>query len=82
MTMIIAHEKLIGEGGEPRAAVIPWDIFLAIQDQIKAEDGEVIEDAWKEEIRERVKGIDEGKIPLLEHDDVMSRVRSLLATVR
>ena len=36
--MMIDHERIIGENGEPRAAVIPWDVFVKIQDLLEDEE--------------------------------------------
>lgn len=29
--MIITHQTVIGEDGQPQAAIIPWSVFLEIQ---------------------------------------------------
>lgn len=36
--MIITHQTVIGEDGQPQAAIIPWSVFLEIQDLV--DDGE------------------------------------------
>jgi len=35
--MMIAHETIIGEDGQPRAAIIPWNVFIQLQEIIEDE---------------------------------------------
>lgn len=48
--MTISHRTLLGEDGQPEAAVIPWDVFVKIQRLV---DGEGILSAEETEILDR-----------------------------
>lgn len=32
--IIIAHQTVVGENGEPAAALIPWEVFVELQELI------------------------------------------------
>ena len=41
--MEIAHQTIIGEDGKPQAAIIPWSVFLEIQEQMDDDDEGIAE---------------------------------------
>ncbi|MFT6241130.1 MAG: hypothetical protein ACJAQT_003225 [Akkermansiaceae bacterium] len=48
--MNIAHQTVIGEDGKPQAAIIPWSVFIEIQ--------ELVDDDGLEEVRQRAEELD------------------------
>ena len=36
--MKITHQTVLGEDGQPTAAIIPWNVFLAVQKEVGEEE--------------------------------------------
>ncbi len=61
--MIIEHKKLLGANGQPEAAQIPWDVFLAVQSQLEDDDaGDHFTEAEVEQILEASADLENGNI--------------------
>ena len=68
--MTIAHRTLLGEDGEPEAAVIPWEAFLELRELVGKEPSAETREAMEEALdgfpgRPRLDGPSE----VLEHAD-------------
>lgn len=76
--MTITYQTLMGENGEPTAALIPWEQFQVIQRKLDEEDdGMVISAEWSDELNRRAKDIDEGRVELVDGEDFLRRLRAV-----
>ena len=73
--MSITHQTVLGENGQPTAALIPWEEFQRIQEYL-GED-ESFSGVWESEINSRAREIDEGRVELTDGEDFIRRLRAL-----
>ena len=65
--MTITHRTLLGEDGQPEAALIPWNVFEQIRELIESDEPTEEEiEACREAERDRREGNTEAFIPLAE----------------
>jgi hypothetical protein len=65
--MTITHRTLIGEDGKPEAALIPWSVFVELQELLGGEEASPEEiEAVREAENDRRNGNKEAFIPLVE----------------
>ena len=75
-TMAITHQTVVDKDGQPTAALIPWKEFELIRERL-GEDDLDLSDEWREELRNRVREIDEGQVELVDGDDFLGRLRDV-----
>lgn len=62
--MSITYQTVIGEDGQPAAALIPWDVFVQLQDLIEDEPTPEEIDAVTEAEADRRSGNTEAFVPM------------------
>lgn len=53
--MVIAHQKVVDEKGQPEAALVPWEVFVKIQKLL--ESGDIPNAETIEAINEPLEGL-------------------------
>lgn len=54
--MRITHQTVIGDNGQPSAAIIPWDVFQKVRDMLEGEPTPEEAEAMKEAEADRING--------------------------
>ncbi len=72
-TMTIHHQIVTDTEGRPVVAQIPGEEFEPVRDRLDEVD---IPDPWREEIADRAREINEGKVELVDGEDFLQRLRT------
>lgn len=75
--MTITHRTLLGEDGQPEAALIPWDVFIEIRELIDSD--EPFNKQEKETLGRRSKELREGTVRGLGLEELKRSVQAKLA---
>ncbi|MCF6313547.1 MAG: addiction module protein [Verrucomicrobiales bacterium] len=77
-SMTITYQTLMGEDGEPTAALIPWDEFRVIKAELEVAEDTPLSPEWKAELDRRSRELDDGSVKGIPHDEMIERVRETL----
>ncbi len=75
VSMIITHQTVLDENGNPSAALIPWDQFRVIKAELESAEDAPLSPDWKAELDRRSRELDDGTVQGVSHDEMMARVR-------
>ena len=76
--MTISYQTVMGEDGEPTAALIPWEEFRVIRAELEGAEDAPLSPEWKAELDRRSRELEDGTVQGVPHDEMIARVRETL----